>query len=51
MLTRQGVGLRIRTPNTGEIEDKTTPESEDHGESGAVSPDAAVLVSDHSIVL
>ena len=51
MLTRQDVGHRIRTPNIVKIKDKTTPESEDHGASETVFPDAAVLVSDHSIVL
>ena len=51
MLTRQDVGHRIQTPNTGKIKDKTTPEAEDHGVSRTVSPDAAVLVSDHSMVM
>ena len=51
VLMRQDVGRRIRTPRTTKIKDKTTPEAEDYGTSRTVTSDAAVLVSDHSIVM
>ena len=51
MLTRQDVGLRIQTPKTRIIKDKTTPEAEDYGASQTRSLDAAVFGSGHSMTL
>ena len=47
----QDVEHWIRTPKTMKIMDYATPKAKNHGASRTVSPDASVLVSDHSIVL
>ena len=51
MLTRQDHGLRIRTIKTRVKDYGPKTKAEDHDVSRIVSKAAAVLVSDHSIVL
>ena len=51
MLARQDVGYRIQTTETRVKDCGPKTEVKDHGVSKIVSPDAAVLISDHSIVL
>ena len=51
MLTGQDVGCRILTPSTRVKNQITNSKAEDYGVRQTKSPDTAVLVIDHSIVL